>query len=67
MLISSQKFAMTAAPAAQGWDKRPDKAANDAIARFGLASKGWKGFDETPWVQQLRKDIPAAFTLASSC
>lgn len=66
-MISSQKFPTTAAPAAQGWDKRPEKAAIDAISRFGLATKGWKGFDEMPWVQQLRKDIPEAFALASTC
>ena len=69
MLIGSSfttpSATQTSSPPA--WSSRPEVAANQAIAAFGLQQKGWMGFDMMPWVADLRQDYPQAFSLATTC
>ena len=68
MLIATRQLASQAsAPTQSGWSSNNEQVANQAIDRFGLASKGWMGFDKLPWVAELKKDCPAAIKLAETC
>lgn len=51
----------------RSWPEAPDRAANQAIAEFGLRQKGWRGFDELPWVKEVKQRFPSAISLAQSC
>ncbi len=69
MLITSQ-FSRNPAPLgshAPSWPAQPEAGANQAIAQWGLLQKGWMGFDQIPWVAELRKDYPEAISLAQTC
>ena len=66
MFVSSQ-YSANSLPPSTSWDPRPETAANQAIQRFDLSNKGWRGFDEIPWVGQLKTDYPQAYDLATTC
>jgi len=52
---------------ARSWPDAPERGASQAISEFGLRQKGWRGFDELPWVKEVKERFPAAVSLAQSC
>lgn len=49
------------------WSEDPEVAGRQAIRDFGLRQKGWRGFDQFAWVQEVKERFPAAVHLAQTC
>lgn len=65
MLIQSRSFAAQAV--STNWPASPEQAATRAISDMGLRQKGWRGFDQLPWVKDVAERYPQAIELAHTC
>ena len=67
MLIHSTNSPSLSTRSPESWPQQAEAGANRAIAKWGLLQKGWMGFDQSPWVAQLKEDYPQALRLAQTC